>query len=368
MKHQSKTIAVAVALGFGIVWSSAAEATPGAVYTASNATAGNAVLAFDRRPDGRLVAAGSFATGGTGTGGGLGNQGALRLSEDHRWLYVVNAGSDDVTVFAVDANGLRWVDRAPSGGTRPVSVTEHDGLLYVLNAGSDNIAALVQDTDGTLVPLAGSTRPLSGAGTAPAQIDFSPRGAVLLVTEKNTNHLVTYPVGGDGLAGPPIVQPSNGATPFGFSFGKRGQVLISEAVGGAPGASAVSSYSLSDDGTLTSISRSIGTKQTAACWVVIPHDGLSAYASDTGSGTLTGYRVAADGALTLLDSDGRTADTGGQRSSPIDLALSGNGQYLYSLNSAAHTLGVFRIQPDGHLTALPFVTGLPAGANGLAAQ
>src|SRR5215831_792620 len=185
-------MAVAVVLGLGIVGSSAAQPTPGAVYTMSNGTAGNAVLAFDRRPDGRLVASASFATGGSGTGGGLGNQGPLRLSQDQRWLYAVNAGSDDLTVFAVDAEGLRWIDKAPSGGTRPVSVTEHDGLLYVLNAGSDSIAGLLQRADGTLAPLPGSTQPLSGTGTAPAEVDFSLVGTVPLITEKNTNHLVTY--------------------------------------------------------------------------------------------------------------------------------------------------------------------------------
>jgi hypothetical protein len=47
----------------------------GNVYVLSNATAGNAVLAYTRAGDGSLSGPVSHPTGGTGTGGGLGSQG-----------------------------------------------------------------------------------------------------------------------------------------------------------------------------------------------------------------------------------------------------------------------------------------------------
>src|SRR5207244_5302396 len=40
------------------------------VYTITNAASGNAVLAFHRAANGALTPAGTFPTGGTGTGGG----------------------------------------------------------------------------------------------------------------------------------------------------------------------------------------------------------------------------------------------------------------------------------------------------------
>ena len=83
----------------------------GAVYTLGNAAAGNAVLAFDRAADGRLTPAGTFPTGGLGSGAGLGSQGALALAEGGRLLFAVNAGSDDVSVLRVGADGLSLVDR-----------------------------------------------------------------------------------------------------------------------------------------------------------------------------------------------------------------------------------------------------------------
>jgi 6-phosphogluconolactonase (cycloisomerase 2 family) len=340
---------------------------PGAVYTMSNAVTGNAIITFDRLSDGRLVTAGEVPTGGAGSGGGLGNQGGLTLTRSERWLLAVNAGSDTVSVFEVRHRGLRLRDVEPSGGTQPVSVTEHRGLVYVLNAGSDSISGFVLSRHGRLQPLAGSTRSLSGAGTGPAQISFSPDGDVLVVTEKSTNKIVTFAVDRQGRPGQANVQDSNGQTPFGFAFGKRDQVFVSEAFGGAENASATSSYEVGRNGVLTTISRSVGTNQTANCWVIVTPNGRFAYVTNTGSGSISGYSIGFDGTLELLDADGRTAVTG-DGSAPIDLALTDNGRFLYSLNSGANTIGAFRVRADGSLTPLPFVEGLPVGANGLAAR
>ena len=50
----------------------------GTIYTTSNATAGNAVLLFDRLPDGRLVPAGRVATGGAARARGSATRAASR--------------------------------------------------------------------------------------------------------------------------------------------------------------------------------------------------------------------------------------------------------------------------------------------------
>src|SRR5262245_49168804 len=175
-----------------------AEGAPGAVYTMDNSPSSNHVLVFARAGDGTLAAAGSFETGGLGTGGDLGNQGALVLSRNERWLFAVNAGSDEISAFAVRPKGLALVDRLPSGGRRPISLTVHNDLLYVLNAGGgagdqDNITGFQVD-DGHLSQIPGSTRPLSAASTGPAQVQFEAGGRVLVVTEKGTSRIDTYTV------------------------------------------------------------------------------------------------------------------------------------------------------------------------------
>ena len=47
--------------------------------------------------------------------------------------------------------------------------------------------------------LENSSRPLSGTGTGPAEVSFSPDGRNLVVTEKATNLLDVFPVDSDGL-------------------------------------------------------------------------------------------------------------------------------------------------------------------------
>lgn len=338
------------------------------VYLMSNQVAGNEILVFDRAADGSLSPAGTVATGGSGTGAGLGNQGAVTLTADGRWLLVVNAGSNDVSVFAVRSGGLELTDRVPSGGMQPISVTVHGDLVYVLNAGGDGgIAGFTLGSDGSLASLAGSTRPLSGAGVGPAQIGFGRGRDVLAVTEKGSNTITTYLIGPDGLPSAPIANPSAGQTPFGFSFDHRGRLVVSEAFGGAADASATSLYEVGRDGTLNVLDASVPTTQTAACWIIISQNGRFAYTTNAGSGSLSGYEIGSQGDLTLLDSDGRTG-VAGSSTTPLDGAISRGGRYLYVLLAGTSQVGVFEIGPRGGLTLTSTVDGLPAGANGMAAS
>jgi 6-phosphogluconolactonase len=338
----------------------------GVVYTSTNATTGNEIAIYERADNGALTAAGRVATNGAGTGGGLGNQGALALTGNGRWLFAVNAGSNEISVFAAHGASLKLVDKVSSGGERPVSLTVYGDLLYVLNAGGvNNITGFKIGEWGKLAPIPGSTKPLSAAATGPAQVEFDPSGDSLVVTEKATNKIDLYTVE-DGIAQGPVVRDSNGMTPFGFAFDRRGHLIVSEAFGGAPNKSALSSYDI-DDTALNLISGSVGTTQTAACWVVVTRNNRYAYTTNTGSGTVSGYRVARDGKLRLLDADGRTAVTGAG-SAPTDAALTQNSRFLYVLNSAIGTVSGFRVEANGSLWPVGTIGALPAGVTGLAAH
>ena len=350
------------------VAASRAEA-PGTVYTLSNAVAGNAVLAFDSTRDGSLRPAGTYPTGGSGSGGGLGNAGALALSRDGHWLLAVNAGSNELTVFARERGRLQVADKAATGGVRPVSVAIHGDLVYVLNAGSDNLVGFNVDYHGRLTPIAGSTRALSGRGTGAAQAEFSPDGESLIVTEKATNLVLIYPVDADGLLDRPVVQASPAPTPFGFAFGKRSQFFVSEAAGGAAGKSTLSSYRLNDDGTAALITASAAVPgQSAACWVAVTKNGRFAFVSNTGSGTVTAFSVSRDGALGLVAGNTVGGNTGAG-SGPTDLALSRDGRFLFVLAPGNGTLRSFRVGNDGRLTLVVDSTGgIPAAATGLVSR
>jgi 6-phosphogluconolactonase len=350
---------------------SSAFGAAGAVYTLTNSSSGNVVLVFSRSVNGQISSGGMFATGGTGTGKGLGNQGALAIDAANRFLFAVNAGSDSISVFRIEENGLRLVDVAPSGGKQPISLTVNRNTLYVLNnggavGGTDTVAGFAVGANGHLKPIV-SGLPLSVPSVGPAQIGFNVDGNVLLVTEKNTNNLDLFSVDDDGVAVGPTVVSSAGQTPFGFAFGRRNQVFVSDAFGGGANAGAVSSYAVSDQGSLRTITAVAADKQTAPCWVVLTSDGRFAYATNTGSGTVSGYRVGFNGALQLLDGDGITANTG-SGSTPLDAAISNDNRFLYVLTPGTGNVQGFTISLDGSLTPLTRVTGTPASASGLVAR
>ncbi len=345
----------------------ASASAPGAVYVSTNAASGNEVIMYQRAADGTLTLGNRFATGGLGLGSGLGSQGALVLSSNGKWLFVVNAGSNEISVFAVQNSGLVLSDKVASGGVMPTSLTVRKNMVYVLNAGgAGNITGFTLSNSGKLSPLANSTRWLSNNGTgaapAPAQVSFSPKGNFLVVTERATNMLDTYRVDKNGLASGPVAHPSSGVTPFGFAFADEETVVVSEAFGGAVNGSAASSYEL-EKGGLELISASVPTGQTAACWIVISQDGKYAYSTNAGSASLSGYAIGKKGKLTLLN--GRAGETGAG-SGPTDATLSHNGRYVYALSPRSQNIIGFAVQADGSLQNIGAFGGLPTGTAGVA--
>ncbi len=342
---------------------------PGAVYTMTNQSDGNQVAVFMRQDDGSLDWAGAYPTGGLGTGGDLGNQGSIVVSGNRQHLFVVNAGTDDVTAFDIGPGGLEFINRVPSGGDMPVSVTTYGKLVYVLNAaGEGSIMGFNIGKDGGLYPIPGSSRPLSGADmTGGAQIAFSRDGRFLAVSEKGTNSIDIYTVNKDGTASGPEVYPSAGQTPFGLGFGLRDQLIVSEAFGGAPGQASASSYQVERDGGLSLVTETLFNTQTAACWAAVTPNGKLAYTANTPSNTISGYWIAPDGTLSLVDADGMTG-VSNPGDLPKDLGFSHNGDYLYALNVGSGTVGIFAIGDDGGLTHIGDSDAvLPASVNGIAA-
>lgn len=342
------------------------ESNAGRVYIMTNDPSRNQVAVYNRESDGSLTWIANAPTGGQGISGLTGsNQGGLVLSSDGRWLFVVNAGSNDVSVFRVTSDGLSLIDRESSGGVVPVSVTVFHSWVYVLNAGSSetpgNIAGFTVD-NGQLAPIAGSVHPLSGSVTV-AQISFNPTGSALAVTEKSTSLIDIYTVNEDGVASSPTTNKSSGSTPFGFAFDHKGVLIVSEAAGGPLGTSAVSSYIVNPTGTLITVSGSVPDTGQAACWLVVTNNDHFAYTTNAHSGTVSSYTVSPDGKLTLLNADAASTGQGN-----LDMALSRNSQFLYIFVHGSNSIEGFSVGHDGSLELVTTVTGIAASADGLAAN
>jgi 6-phosphogluconolactonase (cycloisomerase 2 family) len=339
----------------------------GGIYVNSNQV-NNEVWSYSRAADGTLTFAGKYSTQGNGTGTSfLESQGAIILSRNGKYLYAVNAVSNDITAFSVQPGAqLTFIGKFPSNGLFPNSLALNGTLMYVINHDSDQITAFqVSSQTGAMRPLANSTRNLSTVGGGGAQVSFSPNGKLLIVTERLASKIDTFTVDASGRATGPQVFTSSGERPLGFEFDDNNHLIVSEV---RP--SAESSYAVSAAGKLRVITGTLIDFGLAACWVANTHKAnfptQYSYTTNTQSDTVSGYAIASDGSLSLVNpTDGITAQLA-SGAFPLDEVITRDNNYLYVLEGHLPGVGVFQINSDGSLTELQTTTGLPRSSFGMA--
>jgi 6-phosphogluconolactonase len=343
-----------------------------AVFVMSNAADRNEVIAFARATDGSLQETHRFPTGGRGSGGNhdpLESQGSLTLSQDHSLLFAVNAGSGEVSVFRVHGSTLVLSDKVLSEGSEPNAIAQHGNLVYVVNTGgSSNVAGFLLEGD-HLRYIKNSLTFLSTNTSGAASISLSPDGQFLAVTERLTNNIDVFRVLADGKLSPIVTSPSAGPGVFSVSFAPKGVAIVSETgPANVTNGSAVSSYEILPNGTLSAISTSVPTLGAANCWNAVTPDGRFVYVSNAGSSTISGFAISATGVLSALP--GSVVGENPNGAGNLDIAVSADGQFLYTLNSSNGTIGIFAIQKDGTLSSVGSATGIgqDTGFNGIAAN
>jgi DNA-binding beta-propeller fold protein YncE len=363
-------LATAVALPFATP-AFAAAAAPAfgsggashAVFAATDNTSGNQVVAYYRAPDGTLSPAGSYATGGLGgvLAGSvvdhLASQGSLSYDPGHGLLYAVNAGSDTISVFAVNGDRLTLRQVLSSGGSFPVSVAVHGDLVYVLNALAGGRLAGYRVLGGGLVPIPGSGRALGLNPSAtpqftntPGQVAFTPGGSQLIVTTKaNGNDIDVFGVRfGGQLSAAPVVNSEPGTVPFAISFDLYGHLLIAEA-----GTNALATFALAPSGTVSLVD-AVPTGASATCWVAPA--GPFLFASSAGSASESGYSSSFGGRLSLLGA--ATTDAG-----TVDASAAAGGRFLYVQTGGSGIVDEFAVGAGASLTEIGAVT-VPGAVGG----
>jgi 6-phosphogluconolactonase (cycloisomerase 2 family) len=333
----------------------------------------NEVIAFERAANGTLGDSVSYDTHGRGSGGTtdpLESQGSLTLSQDHSLLLAVNAGSGDITLFDVHKSAaLSLHGTTPSGGAQPSAIAEFNGLVYVLNSGgAGSLVGFRLNNGGQLKQIKNSTAFLTGATTGGASLSFSPDGQFLVVTERVANNIDVFHVQPDGTLSPIVVNANPAPGTFSVAFAPNGAAIVSETgPAGATNGSAISSYKINPNGTLTAVTQSLATFAAGNCWNAITPDGTRVYVSNSGSDNVSGFNIGKDGTLTPIA--GTVLGNNPSGSHNVDIAVSANGKYLYTINSQSGNIGVFAINQDGTLTSLGQAGNLPksVGFNGIAA-
>lgn len=223
-------------------------------------------------------------------------------------------------------------------------MTVRNGLLYVLNSGGTltgaglcnggepSITGFRVASDGQLTPIAGSTRLLSGGTSAGCtQISFNPAGTVIIVTQWVGNRIDTFTLDANGVPNKQTVntpagndEDRYGSGLFGFTFDRDGRMLASQNFAQQPRKGDAASYTVGNDGVITSAGV-VRNGSTDPCWMVITPDGRFAYMQQFGPvpfanagvtpqdrrGWTGSFRVSAGGELSSLDPKAADVGTGG---------------------------------------------------------
>jgi 6-phosphogluconolactonase (cycloisomerase 2 family) len=370
----------------------------------------NQIALYMRETDGSLTLRGYYNTGGQGSGpskrfagDGLGAAHSVQLSQNRKWLFVTNAGSNNLSVFRVKLdfgpafrnfmnNGLELTDLEPTGDGSPNhrfpnSVTQSGNLVYVLNsADQGSITGFTFTENGKLKPIPNSTRLLNANQTYPpdtlynpVQVSFTPDGRRLMVTIKDgpasgaipgvtptgPGRVLVFDVDARGVPSATYRQTNlDNHGPFGFSFDRHGDPLIALFVGGPVGTAAAGSFRIAHDGSLAGITPDVADTQLDTCW--LENNGRFAYGANYSSGTISSFMISEDGHLALLAAAAGTTEHGGnvQGSTPLDLRVSPNGDFLYDVLPGTGKVAAWRINDDGSLTGIGEYPGLPQTVNG----
>lgn len=283
-------------------------------YVANSRT--NTVTAFRVSTDGALLLVPPTGQNPNPVSVGT-TPGALAISSDAKYLYVVNGGSDDVTAFTIGAGGVLTLVPQAAGTTNPVSVQGFDPgsiaisrdrkFLYVANLGSNDVTAFSIGVTGLLTllpPSGGHANPISTGGSLPRGIAISPNGSFLYVANNNSHNLTIFQIGANGLLTlvPPAGPNTNpisvvGTTPNALLISQNGRFLYS-----ANGGGNVTAFSIESNGLLTLLPSSAGILNPALAgtdpvaittspderFLYVANRGgrVSAYTMTTGTGAL----------------------------------------------------------------------------------
>ncbi len=286
----------------------------------------NNVTAFRVSTDGSLIVVPSTALNPNPASVGT-TPGAVAISSDTRYLYVVNGGSDNVTAFNIGAAGVLTSVPQAAGNSNPVSVggshptsvaiSKLGRFLYVANSGSNDVSAFSIGGTGllTLIPPSGTSRnPISTGGKAPKGIAISPNGSFLYVANSGSNDVTVFQIGANGLLS--LVQPAgSSANPV-----------------------------------------SVGSTTPNA--IVISQDGQSVYTAN-GGGTVTAFTTGNGGLLTLVPSSAGSLNPASAGTAPVAMTISSDGQFLYVVNGGGRVSAYAIAQGTGGLAPLNPLFGSP---------
>ncbi|KAF7354651.1 hypothetical protein MSAN_01378700 [Mycena sanguinolenta] len=321
----------------------------GAAYFMTNEPTGNYLVSSAIGLDGKLTLYEAVYTGGVGSHGlpppfgldALFSQGSVGVSTKKRFVANVNAGSNSVSVFAIDPlnPAQLWPIGKPvsSGGEFPNSLVINNAgtRVCVLNAGKVNGVSCYKFDHTGLTPIKNSIRslglnqttPATGPPNTPSQIIFSQDETQLIVSVK-AGYLAVWDINSDGSLSTTYNTVSGGVLPLlaqPHSREERPGCLGPWPVGGV-------SVPIPNQG--------------ASCWSVYSAESGNFYIIDVGISVITEVAVTNSLNSSIVKQYNVVPD------GPIDssVATLGKKDFIYSLAANVTGLSVYSVNGPGEAT------------------
>ena len=247
-----------------------------------------------------------------------------------RFAYVANEGSNDISVFEIEADGkLTLVETPPADGFGPscVSVDPSGRYAYVTNNSTGDVSVFSIAPSGTLTLVE-----TVSCGSFPASVTNDPGGRFVFVVGDNPTYSV-FSVASDGTLTLVESEPIGGINPISVAVDPSGLFAYVANL-----FSSISVYSIANDGALTLVETELDDSDPIS--ITVDPSGRFAYVANRSPDNVAVYSIAADGSLTLLE----TQYAG---PSPTSVAVDPAGRFVYVLSS---NVSVFSIAVDGTLT------------------
>jgi 6-phosphogluconolactonase len=270
----------------------------------------------------------------------------LAFDPGRKFLVAVNEGNASIESFAIDGEdgALSRVDGASSGGNGPahISMTPDGAFALVANYTAGTAAAVPVSATGELGEGGASVSP----GAKAHQIVTNAAGTVAYVPCLGDDEIVVYGLAGGQLSEKSSASVADGAGPRHIALHPTRPLayVLNEL------ASTVTTFSVAADGALTSIDTRSALDEdfrgnNSGAEIEVHPSGRFLYASNRGSDTIAVFTIGEDGKPTLV---GNTPTGGGH---PRHFSLVLGGTALLVANRDADNITGFRVDPEtGALT------------------
>lgn len=238
-------------------------------------------------------------------------------------------------------------------------------IVYVTNSESNNVSGYtINPSTGGLATVPGSP---FGNVSAPSAMVVSSDGFFAYAANSQANNVTAFRVGTNGAlllttSTPTTLNPALvGTAPRALAISRDSRFLYVA----NSGSDSVTVFGIGTGGVLTRVPQATGNPNpvpaggSSPIALAISPTGRFLYVANSASDTVTAFQVETSGLLTqVLAAGPGTNPVPVSGTKPTALAMSSNGQFLYLTNGASNTVTAFRVETSGLLTLIP-----PTGSN-----